>query len=486
MQYENIGRHVGKRKPLAMWLAALSLQTATTAISAAASGLPIVNSAVTSCDDDGSPGTLRYAVLTANDGDTVDLSAMTCSHITLQTGAINVSENNLTIVGAGAAKLTIDANQAGRAFFHGGSGTLTLDDMTISNGLRAADSALGGCVYSKGNVSLSGATVSNCTAQGPTAAAGGGVFVAYNLTLINSSLADNVADAAVGAGAELSAAGGGAFVIQRITLLDSSVSGNLAQAATGYARGGGLYVSQQFIAKYSSISGNTAAVQAFSPNNSSAFGGGVLAGFNNNLTVFTMSGCTVDHNRADAAGGLFFSGDNSHTLKIANSTISGNIANIGIGGVAAGGKLTLSNSTIAFNTAGDYGGGGLLAEGYTLDMESSIIADNSPSGSQFAADLDGGATVSGHSNLVKIAGSMVSLPSDTIRLDPQLDVLQDNGGRTRTHALLSGSPAIDAGNNAANLSTDQRSTNFPRVIGAKADIGAFEFNSDIIFINGFN
>jgi hypothetical protein len=57
---------------------------------------------------------------------------------------------------------------------------------------------------------------------------------------------------------------------------------------------------------------------------------------------------------------------------------------------------------------------------------------------------------------------------------------------TRTHALLPGSPAIDTGNNSANLSTDQRNSGFPRVIGAAPDIGAFEFNSDIIFINGFN
>ena len=64
--------------------------------------------------------------------------------------------------------------------------------------------------------------------------------------------------------------------------------------------------------------------------------------------------------------------------------------------------------------------------------------------------------------------------------------MQDNGGVTRTHALLPGSPAIDAGNNSANLDNDQRGNNFPRKVDAAPDIGAFEFNSDIIFINGFN
>jgi hypothetical protein len=66
--------------------------------------------------------------------------------------------------------------------------------------------------------------------------------------------------------------------------------------------------------------------------------------------------------------------------------------------------------------------------------------------------------------------------------------LADNGGPTQTHALIAGSPAIDAGSNPANLATDQRGDGYVRVYGAAADIGAFELQSatDAIFADGFD
>ena len=56
---------------------------------------------------------------------------------------------------------------------------------------------------------------------------------------------------------------------------------------------------------------------------------------------------------------------------------------------------------------------------------------------------------------------------------------------TATHALLPGSPAIDAGNNTRNVGTDQRGDGFPRVLGVSPDIGAFEYDPDRIFVDGF-
>jgi hypothetical protein len=77
-------------------------------------------------------------------------------------------------------------------------------------------------------------------------------------------------------------------------------------------------------------------------------------------------------------------------------------------------------------------------------------------------------------------------PAGTSRTDPLIGPPQDNDGRTRTHALVAGSPAIDAGNNMAGLDTDQRGSGFARVVGSAADIGAFETNTDVVFVNGFN
>jgi len=91
----------------------------------------------------------------------------------------------------------------------------------------------------------------------------------------------------------------------------------------------------------------------------------------------------------------------------------------------------------------------------------------------------------GANNLVGVSPSV--LPPDTLHTEPLLGPLQDNGGPTQTHALSPGSPAIAHGNNAANLADDQRGTGFLRVVGAAADIGAFESqpDSDVIFRNGF-
>ncbi|HVV97219.1 MAG TPA: choice-of-anchor Q domain-containing protein [Rhodanobacteraceae bacterium] len=83
-----------------------------------------------------------------------------------------------------------------------------------------------------------------------------------------------------------------------------------------------------------------------------------------------------------------------------------------------------------------------------------------------------GSTVGDHNLIVAAAG--VTLPSDTISADPLLGPLQDNGGPTLTHALLPGSPAIDAGANFRNFQFDQRGNGFPRSFGIAPDIGAFE------------
>jgi len=58
--------------------------------------------------------------------------------------------------------------------------------------------------------------------------------------------------------------------------------------------------------------------------------------------------------------------------------------------------------------------------------------------------------------------------------DPMLAPLVNNGGPTRTHALIVGSPAIGAGSNPLFLTTDQRGAGFPRVVGGTVDMGAYE------------
>lgn len=456
--------HAIRRKPLALCAASLF-----------ACSLPAV-AAVSNCGDDPNDfGTLRHAVLTASTGDTIDLSGLACSKITLQNGALHVGIADLTIKGAGMNAFTLDGNGADRVFVHTGAGALTLSDLTVAHGTLAAAKAYGGCIYSKGAVTLTRATLTSCKALGQSAAAGGGVLAIGKLTVDSSVISDNVADATVGQ-VSTAALGGGLLSLDYnddLELKNSVVSGNTVHAGSGLAQGGGV-VGNSLLVKYSTVTANKAISQG-NQNNYSAAGG--MAAF---YSVF-VAGSTIDNNQADVAGGVFI-GDGQGTANFLQSTISSNKGNLAVGGIDSGAAVALVNTTVAFNTGGLFGGGGLGVESArTITLESSILADNSPS------DVDGGMSISGGENIIKIAGPNVSsLPVGTIALDPQLQPLANNGGPTRTHAISAASPAIDAGNTVIlPLMNDQRGLPYARTVGAGTDIGAYEFDSDHIFGNGF-
>jgi hypothetical protein len=95
--------------------------------------------------------------------------------------------------------------------------------------------------------------------------------------------------------------------------------------------------------------------------------------------------------------------------------------------------------------------------------------------------------VAGDHDLIGSDGSDILLPPDTLRGDPLLAPLADNDGPTLTHALMTGSPAIDAGDDFFELATDQRGS--ARIAGAAPDIGAFELAQpfpDGVFADGFD
>ena len=178
-------------------------------------------------------------------------------------------------------------------------------------------------------------------------------------------------------------------------------------------------------------------------------------------------------------GGIY----NEGFLTINNSIISGNMAGEGAGiynnFYPFANLVKLNNSTVSNNAArgGFYGGGGIWSGGI-MTLQNTILVGNS---SDFAtADCIGSIDSLGY-NLLGNTSGCIFTPSngDLIGVDPMLDLLQNNGGSTFTHALLPGSPAIDAGNPAGCtdqdgnlLTTDQRGVARPQ--GTHCDIGAFE------------
>ncbi len=406
---------------------------------------PIV---VANCDDAG-PGSLRAAYAVAADGDTLDLTELACSTITLTSGTLTSAPNAgyVMIRGAYGAPVTIDAGHESRVFAHDGA-RLSLNNVHVVNGSAAAP---GGCIYSTGDVALLHSTVSDCevTTTGATPAVGGAVRAVDTVYLVNSTVSDSRADAS---GAE--------------------------------SFGGGISAYYVISAQQSTISGNAAA----SDGAHGALGGGVYAMRGVRLDDVTLSG-----NAADKGGGAFVGAYAFTGSRLSNATVSGNGADIGAG-LFANGPVHVFNSTIASNAIAGAAGAGIYLAAGDAELQSTIVANNTAGDDQVNADIGGhaGGTVTGSHNLV--LASTLAVPFDTIVADPRLGSLEHNGGGVMTHALLAGSPAIDAGENPMSLSTDARGYGcdavcrpFERFVGLATDIGAFEFGApDRLFTDGFD
>jgi hypothetical protein len=401
---------------------------------------------VTTCDDPSpvpstcagsTSGTLRKGFLCGQNGDTIDLTQLQCSKITLSAPLVS-GQVTLTLVGPGADKLTIDAASQSRAIVHKGglNDLLYVKNLSIANGRydNPSDSGYGGCIYSSGNVTLFNSTVSSCYASAPAGlATGGAIFAKGNASLNHATVSGGTASGAA-------AAGGGIYAGGTVELNRSTVSGSMAKS-DGVASAGGIYASAVYVT-YSTISGNA----------------------------------------ADAGGGIF-----AGHIYVFDSTIAGNHADFGsFGGIYARDTAEIFNSTISGNSnSGDVAGGLFVqnASALSTDVRNTIIANNKAGGVELDVGTGAGVTISGDNNIIMAHQAGTTVPAGTIADDPMLGPLQDNGGETRTLALKPGSPAIDKGG-TTQFSFDQRDS--PRIVGSKTDIGAFEFDPEHIFANGFN
>ncbi|MEX2555968.1 MAG: choice-of-anchor Q domain-containing protein [Actinomycetota bacterium] len=237
-------------------------------------------------------------------------------------------------------------------------------------------------------------------------------------------------------------------------------------------------------------------------------GGGII-----NTATLHLNRVVVTGNTADDVGGV--SNYIGGTMTVVDSTISDNISNSDAGGFYNTGSLTISGSTISGNTVvgGAKRGGGFYNDG-PLTITNSTISGNSAAGggigggihvgsgsiallnttitgntASLGSGIDGSVTSvqntivasnAGSASCAFVIGSGFNLDSDSscfsgptaVHADPLLGALAFNGGQTHTHALSTGSPAIDAGTNAGCPGTDQRG--IPRPQGPLCDLGSFE------------
>ncbi|HUR94834.1 MAG TPA: choice-of-anchor Q domain-containing protein, partial [Gemmatimonadales bacterium] len=146
-------------------------------------------------------------------------------------------------------------------------------------------------------------------------------------------------------------------------------------------------------------------------------------------------------------------------------------------------SLLVTNSTVAFNTART-DGGGILVDGGSdftaVQLENALVAGNSaPSGPDLLGSVGARFSLIGNGTGGDVAntdGNQVgNVAPNTGSIDPRLGPLADNGGPTRTLALLAGSPAIDAASSDGCPGRDQRDVTRPQ--GAACDVGSYERGS---------
>ena len=407
-----------------------------------------VNTTLDGIDDDTSDGvchtaantcTLRAAIMQANQsggaGATIVLPAGTYVLSRPPSGSDGDDSGDLnlttpaggdpliTISGAGAATTIIDANQIDRVLRVDSSRTALIRNLAIRGGYATYE---GGGILNYGTLTLDGVVIGP---QNRSLDLGGGLSNEGNLTLRNSSVDGNVSDLG----------------------------------------GGGLFNGQVAIVNASTFAFNTGYL-----------GGGIY-----NYRLLTLIDSTIVGNEAlSDGGGIYGVEDTDSATNIYSSTIAYNDADEDRDGIGSGGGVHIAsgNSTTGFNLRNTLVTGNFYA--------------NSPQTDDCA--VSSGATLDSYG--VNLIGSSDGCTISTVigfwgYFVGNLGALQNNGGPTDTVALLNNSynNAIDAAgpypegcvdDQGNTIATDQRG--FARSAGAWCDVGAYEFDPDRIFINGFD
>ncbi len=447
---------------------------------------------VTSTADDGSAGTLRAALATANTdaangiSDTINIDpSLAGATIVLTQGQLELSGvgGKITIDGSGlSTPVTISGNKASRVFQvdsgvqaeadnltitagstgdNGGGidnfGTLTINSCAVSGNTAAGEG--GGGISNQGTM-----TVNSCnfTDDSATAADGGAIASSGSLTISNSTFSSNS-----------TASEGGAIT----SWADLTVSGSTFTGNTAHGRGGAIL----------SLAGNVTISQStFSSNTVPGFGGGAIA-IDSSNGVFSVSDstfagdsgfggailcgnaaisdCQFDNNTGQGGAGAIVS---YGTVTIDSSTFVGNYSSYYASAITSAGSLTVSNSTFSDNNSpdpvitcdGEHGnpsanatirnstfqgnsGGAIQNAGGSVTVSDSTISDTT-SGSGSIFNSAGSLTV----NLCTVSGNNYGLENwGTMTISDS--TIADNGGMYNTGSLTIANSTL-TGNTATN------------------------------------
>lgn len=437
------------------------------------------------------------------------------------TGDLDIIED-LTIIGGSSAtqKSTIRGGGLDRVLHIIGSINVNIQNLNIEDGHAASSD--GGCIYNQGGtLALTAVSISECTADNQ----GGGLFNTSDgiVTLNNGTIHTNTA----------SVDGGGIFNENgSITLTDShafenqssqngggifneengtfSLIGTFGKAHMSNTvrnnsaeKGGGIYNNGTLWLKESEVRNNTtsddgagiyntglmtimnSSIRSNTASGTAANGGGIFNAhqggeFDVWIQRSTVSQNTVtETNSLNGDGGGIYNAQDS-TIGFIESTISTNTAADQGGGIYNNGEVSFQYTTIKDNLAGDNDnkGGGLYnaARSVVKATFTATIMDNLDN-----CKVTGNGIIVSQGHNIDSANSCTFDTSldDQLNTSPILDVFQDNGGPTNTHALLEGSPAIDPPGNIVCSQVDQRGAWRPAFLGT-CDIGAYEYKGMIL------
>lgn len=392
------------------------------------------------CSDAAGNCTLRAAIQQANNlasNDTISFLPSVSATI-LTNGQLVITNSGSLTINGNSGKTTVSRQYVNsntpryRIFSINTNAIVLFSNLTISGGDWSGDLTGGHGLVNNGDLTLINCLVTN---NNTTLNSGGTIINTGILTLTSTVVRGNS-----------SLNSSGIVNSNALTLSRSTISNNnstQANAATGILNSGKTDIIDSTIADTNDLTSTSNAVTTISN----------LSG-----ATMTIKNSTISGNKTPNAI------RNTGELNAINSTFSGNVGT----GIINESDLNLANCTFALNGTAPINSTG------TTRLINTIIGGS-----------DGGAGY--------ITGNYTSLGNNLIGVNPQLNPLANNGGSTRTHSLIIGSPAIDGGNNCAlnatcsanipagAILTDQRGTGYSRGIDgdrngtATIDIGAFEF-----------
>jgi uncharacterized delta-60 repeat protein/CSLREA domain-containing protein len=461
-------------------------------------GLCTLREAITSANLNAASGAASGECAAGTGDDTITFSVTGTLNLT---GALPAVASNVTITGPGSGQLDVRRNTGGdyRIFTVNSGATVNISGLTAANGKTpdgASDALInGGGISNAGTLTLTDVAVKNnktgggAVGSGGSGGNGGGIYNAGTLTMTNCAV-------------ELNSTGKGG-------------GGGGMGGSGGY--GGGIYIEIGGVGIFTNLSvgGNTTGDGGLV--GMGGGGGGLGAGIFNWHGTVTLTNSTVNDNNTGidfagtqgSGGGLGNYGDltilgsiiygntgvngsaignGNGVLSLTNSTVSGNRSSVAIEVRDNPAATTLTNCTITANPSG----GVAVFSSLPPVVRNTIIARSGP-------DVSGSFNSQGHNLVGKgdgstgFAASGDQVGTGAAPIDPRLTPLGSYGGPTATHALLAGSPALDAGDNtlakdASNnaLTTDQRGAGFARFADSAdtdttqtVDIGAFEANPTV-------